>query len=184
MSTGSTSLPQRLRHGAALFVERPAVGRDRAIGRLVARADGAEQGRVEPAAMLVAAFEVQIGGPGQAGFVAEHGSVAAIRTRTTRRECPSPCVNFVSAALGALRPGWDEASACVRVPGVGAAAREQFDHLAVHGWDRSAACRSPRTGTPRSARPRCAGARCTSRGGWRSCSRCALRPRPDPISPS
>ena len=61
------SVAQRLRHGAPLRIERPAIGRDAFVRGLVRRADGAEQGRVEPSAILIAALEIQIRGIGQDG---------------------------------------------------------------------------------------------------------------------
>src|ERR1035438_2136309 len=53
----------RLRHGLAFFVEGPARRDDAAIRRRSARTHGAEQGRLKPSAVLVATFEVEIGGP-------------------------------------------------------------------------------------------------------------------------
>ncbi len=73
------SVAERLRHGAALFVERPSAGCDHAIGSAAFVADGAEQGRMEPSAVLVAAFEIQIGGPGQVRLVTKDSGVARSR---------------------------------------------------------------------------------------------------------
>ena len=129
---GIDIIATRLRQSAALFVERPAIGGDRAIGSLVAGADGAQQGRMEPSAVLVAAFEIEIGGPGQAGFVAEHGGVAASGLEPDIQNVRLFCELRI-AALGAFGSGRDQGVGLRCVPGVGAAAREQFDHLAVQG---------------------------------------------------
>jgi hypothetical protein len=53
----------RLRHLLALLVHGEAVGQDRVVGRAAARAAAFEQRRLEPAAMLVGAFEIEVGGP-------------------------------------------------------------------------------------------------------------------------
>src|SRR5262249_37343006 len=71
------AVAQSLGRGAALRIERPAVRGYCAIGRLVARADGAEQGGVEPRAILVSAFEIKIGGPWEIGLAAEDRGVTA-----------------------------------------------------------------------------------------------------------
>ena len=52
---------QRLGHFHALLVHREAVGEDSLIRRMAARAAAFEQARLEPAAMLVAAFEIKVG---------------------------------------------------------------------------------------------------------------------------
>ncbi len=70
---GIDAVAERLGEGAALLVECPAGGGDHAVGRGVADADGGEQGRVKPAAMLVAAFGVEVGGEAELGFGVEHG---------------------------------------------------------------------------------------------------------------
>ncbi len=49
-----------------LDVDDEAVGEDGPVGRLAGGGDGGEQRRLEPAAMLVAAFEIEIGGEVQA----------------------------------------------------------------------------------------------------------------------
>src|SRR6267143_4756723 len=54
---------ERLGHRAALFVERPAVGHNTAIRRTVTHAGGYKQRTVEPAAILIGAFEINVRGP-------------------------------------------------------------------------------------------------------------------------
>ena len=60
---GVERVAERLGHGAALLVERPAVGNDAAVGCSVANAGGHEERAMEPAAILIGAFEINVGGP-------------------------------------------------------------------------------------------------------------------------
>ncbi len=64
---------ERLRHLAALLVEHEAVRQHRLERRPAARADGFQQRGMEPAAMLVRAFEIEIGRPGQAARLQHEG---------------------------------------------------------------------------------------------------------------
>jgi hypothetical protein len=52
---------ERLAHLAALAVDGEAVGQQAAVRRAAVQRAGDQQRRVEPAAMLVVAFEVQVG---------------------------------------------------------------------------------------------------------------------------
>jgi len=76
-------IAQRLGHFHALLVHRKAVGQHRIIGRPPTRAAALQQARLEPAAMLVAAFEIEVGGPLQIGppsaFQREHMGAARIK---------------------------------------------------------------------------------------------------------
>ena len=66
------AVAERLVHGLALAVDRPAVGQALAVrGALAERADGHEQRRLEPAAVLVAALDIHIRRP--EALVALHG---------------------------------------------------------------------------------------------------------------
>src|SRR3974390_1666641 len=76
---GVDDVAQRLRLGPSLWVERPAIGGDCTIWRAALGAHSAEQGRVEPSAILVAALEVEVGRPGKAWLVAQDGRVARTR---------------------------------------------------------------------------------------------------------
>src|SRR5450432_4901293 len=69
------TIAERLGRSAALRIERPSVGGYSFIRRLPTRADCAQQGRVEPAAILVAAFQIEVGRPGQARLVSQDGSL-------------------------------------------------------------------------------------------------------------
>ena len=53
------AVAERFRHGAALLVEGPARSGHVGVRRAASQSDGSEQRRVEPAAMLVAAFEIK-----------------------------------------------------------------------------------------------------------------------------
>src|SRR3954471_18549346 len=62
---GIGGVAQRLRLRAALFVQRPSAGQHTFIWGTAFSADGAQQGRVEPSTMLVAAFQIEVRGPGE-----------------------------------------------------------------------------------------------------------------------
>ena len=70
---GIDAVAERFGEGAALFVEGPAAGRDHLVGGLVADGDRGEERGVEPAAVLVAAFGVEVGGGVELGFEVEDG---------------------------------------------------------------------------------------------------------------
>ncbi len=61
ITCGGERVAERFRHLAALLVEHKAVRQHRAIRRAAARAAAFQQRRLEPAAMLVGAFEIEIG---------------------------------------------------------------------------------------------------------------------------
>ena len=63
---GLDGVAERLVHGPALAIERPAVERAGSVRRAALEPDADQQRAVEPAAILVAAFQVHVGGPGQA----------------------------------------------------------------------------------------------------------------------
>src|SRR5207244_5857068 len=113
-----------------LFIQGPAIGCDHTVRSLVTSADGAEQGRMKPSAVLVAAFEVKVGGPGKIGFVAEHGGMAATRFEPNV-ENVSFFGKFCSPALGALCVRGNQGIGVGRVPGVSTCAREELDYFSV-----------------------------------------------------
>ena len=98
--------------GAALLVERPAAGGDHLVGRGVAHADGGEQRRVEPAAVLVAAFGVEVGGEAEFGFCSRTACQLAPDSNQTSRMSislrnslwPQACTSFRRA--GAYAASW------------------------------------------------------------------------------
>ncbi len=83
---------ERLRHLAAVLGHDEAVRQHRVIGRAAARAAAFKQRGVEPAAMLVGAFEIERGRPFQVRRAPPARRRASSRNRTRRRECrrPSP----------------------------------------------------------------------------------------------
>ena len=85
---------------------------------------------MEPAAVLVAAFEVEIGeASGYSGSAAQQRQLARAGLEPDVED-----VHFLAerraAAIAHFGPGGTRASASWRVPGIGAFAREQFDDLA------------------------------------------------------
>ena len=95
---------ERLRHLPAVDVDQEAVGEHFAERRPSARAEADEQRALEPAAMLIAAFEVHVGRPRQIVAEGQHGLVA--------RPGIEPDVENVALALersaaarGQVKPG-------------------------------------------------------------------------------
>ena len=86
---------ERLRHLPAVVGDDEAVGEHLAERRPAARAEADEQRALEPAAMLVAAFEVDVGRPGQLRAGPTAPPRGSIPSRTRRRGCSSrartPC---------------------------------------------------------------------------------------------
>ena len=177
----SGAVAERFRQRAAVAVERPAVGRAGAERRRVAQAHADQKRALEPAAILVAAFHIKVGGPAKAVFRAERREMARsgiephVENVVLFRE-------FGRAALPADGPGRNEFGGGAFEPDIRRMGLEQIDDAVEDRLvgERFAAGRTVET--RRSARPRRAGGRCTSRDGWRSCSRCALRPIPGSIS--
>ena len=165
-----------------LDILRPSSAIDEAVGqhlierRPAARADADQQRAVEPAAVLVAALEVDVGRPAVIGSRnGQHRLVARARVE--------PHVEDVGLALegGAAARRAGEASRHELlerplVPGVGAVGVEHRRRLFDQRLRSASRCRTRCSPSPGSARPRRAGARCTSRGGWRSSPRCAPGP--------
>src|SRR5450755_2938301 len=86
---------------------------------------------MEPSAMLVAAFEIKIGGPGHIRLVPKHGGVARPRFEPHVED-----VRFLlelgSAAVGALATISQNGVGFRRVPGIRAALKNKLPDLAVH----------------------------------------------------
>ena len=119
----------RLGHGLSLLVERPARGHHTVVGRSAARAHGAEQGRLKPSAVLVAAFEIKIGGPGIAGLVVDQSQIAGAGLEP-HVENIGLALEGGSAAVRTLGAGGKNRVGFGRVPGVGAGAREKLCYFA------------------------------------------------------
>ena len=151
-------------------------------GGAATRAEADEQRALEPAAVLVAAFEIDVRRPRQLRPERQHRLVARSRVE--------PHVEDVRLAL--------EAS-CRRTSGRrGPRARTPRSAARTRRRRRTGrtppprARRAPASGPPRrsscsrrreSARPTRAGARCTSRAGWRPCCRCGRGPTPGSTAP-
>ena len=104
---GAMTLPLDLRHLVALAVDDEAVRQQRLVRRAAVDGAAGEQRGLEPAAMLVGAFEVQVGRIGQ---VRRHASRAArasawCRNRTRRRAC-----RFILSYWAASAPSSSAAS--------------------------------------------------------------------------
>ena len=140
---GQHHVAERFRHRPAVLVERPAVREHLAVGRAAAHADANQQRAVEPAAILVRAFEVHVRGPGQFRV----GRARRIEHRQMRRAGIEPDVEnvvFLAPARGAAMRSACPAEAVPRAcaePGVGAflskpaedvaQRREVFEQLAA-----------------------------------------------------
>ena len=110
------AVAERFGEGAALFVEGPAAGRDHLVGGVVADGDGGEQRGVEPAAMLVAAFGVEVGGGVELGFEVEDGVPACAGFEPDVEDVHLFAELFVAAgaAGGVLRGAALRLRACTR----------------------------------------------------------------------
>ena len=152
-------------------------------GGASARAEADEQRALEPAAVLVAAFEVHVGRPGQLGPDRQHRLVA--------RPGVEPDVEDVHLALE-RRAAARRAREARRARTPRSAARTRRRRRT--GSKTPAACSTSAgvvTASPHAVQstrrdrhaPRRAGARCTSRAGWRPCCRCGRVPTPESTSP-
>ncbi len=167
-------IAQRLGHFAALLVQHEAVGQHALVRRVAARADAFQQRGLEPAAMLVGAFQIKIGRPlGQCGSM-------GFSTRKTWVEPEfEPDIQNVGDLLvifgiAALA---QEARRRRGEPGIGAFGLEGLPRCARRRPDRSAPRRfSSRQRSP-AARPRRAGATAPSRAGLPPCAPMRFSPR-------
>ena len=151
-------------------------------GGAAARAEADEQRALEPAAMLVAALEVQVGRPRQLRPDRQHGLVARARVE--------PHVEDVRLALE--RRCRRTTGRSGRRAGTPRSAARTRRRRRTRRRPPAAVRRAPASGAPRrtscsrppgSARPRRAGARCTSPGGSRPCCRCGRGPTPESTAP-
>ncbi len=122
---GADSVTERLAHLAAQLVERESVADDGAERGPGASADRLQQARLEPAAMLVGALEVDIGGPGQAARL-EHEGVGAAALEPDVDDVAHLLV-LVGVAVVA-----EEAAGGRRIPGIRALLAEDADDPGHH----------------------------------------------------
>src|SRR5207302_2575273 len=92
---------------------------------------------MEPSAVLVASFEIKIGGPGQVRFVPEDSGMARSRLEPDV-ENVSLFFELCAAAMGTLVAGPKNRIGLRRIPRIGAVLRNELHHLAnysriVHG---------------------------------------------------
>ena len=122
---GRGDVAERFRHLAALLVHDEAMGEHRLERRHAAGADRFQQRRMKPAAMLVGAFEIQIGRPGQAACFQHEGMGAATF---------EPDIDDVEHLFigGGIAPGAEEAFRRRGVPGIGALGAENLDDAVHH----------------------------------------------------
>ena len=133
-SSGSMELPSDLCMALPFAIEHPAVQRAGAVGRSAFEPRPNQQRTVEPAAVLIAAFEVHIRRPGKAEALIEHGQV----TRTgiePHVENVGLFAEFGATAFGASGPGGQQFGGGALIPDVGAVFAEErhdaVENLAV-----------------------------------------------------
>ena len=112
-------IAERLRHLAAVLGHDEAVREDLPERRAAARAQADEQRALEPAAMLVAPFEIDVGGPRQLGPHREHRLMARPRVEPDV-ENVHLALEMAAAALGTREAGGNEILRRTLVPRVGA----------------------------------------------------------------
>ena len=102
------------------------------VGRGVADGDGAEQRRVEPAAVLVGAFDIEVGGEALLG-VADKDGVPADAGVEPDIEDVGLFAEFGAGAVRALCSGEENLLGGFRVPGFDAFGFKERDDRAVDG---------------------------------------------------
>src|SRR3546814_2055328 len=95
----SDLVAERLRHFEALGIHGEAMREDGLIRRLSARAAAFEQRRLEPAAMLVAAFEIEVGAVRAAVVADERGPAPAFEHEGMGAARIEPDVENIDDAL-------------------------------------------------------------------------------------
>ncbi len=155
---------ERLRHLAAVLGHDEAVRQHRVIGRAAARAAAFEKRGMEPAAMLVGAFEIKRSRPFQVRPLLQHEGVGRAGIEPDVEDVvdllPFRRIEGI-AEKRSLAPSANQASAPSSAEGRDDAG---VDRLVLQDLAGLAVRRRRR-----SARPRRAGARPPSRGGSRSC---------------
>ena len=114
---------ERLGHLAAVAVDDEAVREHRAVRGAAVRRRRGQQRAVEPAAVLVAALEVEVGGPAQVRARLEHGRVADAGLEPHVEDVGLLDAAVVPAAAGQRRAGRQELLGRALEPGVGALGR-------------------------------------------------------------
>ena len=92
---GRGDIAQRLGHFVALLIEHEAVGENGVIGRAATGADPDQQRGMEPATVLVRAFEIQVGRPLQLRALFQHKAMGSAAVE--------PDLDHVAALLKIVR---------------------------------------------------------------------------------
>ena len=129
---GVDHVAERLGHLAALAVQREALRDDRLVGGHVIGANRGHERAHEPAAVLVGALEVHVGGELEVAAVLAHGGVRDARVPPHIKDV-SVRLEVVAAALGAHAGVAQVARRVVGEPGVGALLAEELDDLVERG---------------------------------------------------
>ena len=123
---GVNAVAQRLVHGASLTVHRPAVGQNLLEGCAVSqRADGGQKAGLEPASVLVGAFQIDVGRP-QLGSVLHEGGVVGGAGVKPAVQSVGLLVEGFAAAMGAAQPFGNQLHGVLLKPDVGAVFVEQL----------------------------------------------------------
>ena len=155
---GVDVVAERLAELSALRVDEEAVGEAGLERRaLAAHRQRGQQGRLEPAAVLVGALEVEVRGDAQTARLERRRPSEMPESNQTSR-MSSSLVKLAAAALRALlaRPATARFAGQLE-PGVRALLLEAVGDALEHRRRRAATRRSPRSRTPGWARPRRAG---------------------------
>ena len=125
---GRNSIAQGLVHRAAFAVNSPAMGDDLLIGSHALGGDGGQHGRLEPAAILVAALQIHIGREMQLVPLIHHGGVGGARIEPNVHD-----IGFLGevlmAALGAHKALRHQLVGGLLKPDVGAMVMEQVCNM-------------------------------------------------------
>ena len=119
-SCGDDDVADRLRHLAAFEVDQEAVRQHLLVGRPPARGQRHQQRALEPAAVLVAAFEIHVGRPAEAARGAAARPRGSSPSRTRRRGCPARARRSALPHFGHVKPSGRNSSIGALVPRVGA----------------------------------------------------------------
>ncbi len=130
-------------HGAALLVEGPAGGGDVGVRRVATQGHRSEQGGVEPAAMLVASFEIQ-NFPRMLAVLVLESCISVLELRIGFADCKPACAGvepdvenigflaeILAAAICAGSAGGEQSGYVGGMPGLNAFALYEVDEGAV-----------------------------------------------------
>ena len=160
---------------ARVLVDDEAVRDHGLVGARAVQRDARHERRLEPAAMLVGRFEINVRrAAAEFGARLHHGG-AKRRSRSRHRacRCGASCRRAGRASAPTPRRSSQTRNSC-------RGSRRDRRPCARARHRRSACRRHHRK--PAAARPRCAGARCTSRAATRRCRKCGCGPSAEATS--